>query len=73
MLIEFDIDRRIVSAERMNLCVATVIFSLGTALAYAASIKSFPNHEALSQEMVDYINFEAKTTWKVECLHYVSV
>ncbi|KAK2181487.1 hypothetical protein NP493_396g02012 [Ridgeia piscesae] len=48
----------------MNLCVATVIFSLGTALAYAASIKSFPNHEALSQEMVDYINFEAKTTWK---------
>lgn len=58
----------IVSAESMNLYIAIVVVSLGSALANAASVKSFPDYEALSQEMVDYINFEAKTTWKVSVL-----
>ena len=49
----------------MTLYIAIVVISLGAAFANAASVKSFPDHEALSQEMVDYINFEAKTTWKV--------
>ena len=55
----------------MNVYNAIVIFCLGSALANAASIESFPDHEALSQEMVDYINLEAKTTWKVKsnCEH----
>ncbi|KAI0229188.1 Cathepsin B [Lamellibrachia satsuma] len=51
-------------AESMNLYITIVVVSLGSALANAASVKSFPDYEALSQEMVDYINFEAKTTWK---------
>lgn len=48
----------------MELFITAVILSLGSTLTHTASIKSFPNHEPLSQEMVDYINFEAKTTWK---------
>ena len=27
--------------------------------------KNFPSFEPLSDEMIDYINFKAKTTWKV--------
>ena len=50
----------------MNVYIAIVIFCLGSALANAASIESFPDHEALSQEMVDYINLKAKTTWEVK-------
>ena len=56
----------IVSAKSMNVYIAIVIFCLGSALVNAASIESFPDHEALSQEMVDYINLKAKTTWKVK-------
>ncbi|KAI0226103.1 Cathepsin B [Lamellibrachia satsuma] len=48
----------------MNVYIAIIIFCLGSALANVASIKSLPDHEALSQEMVDYINLKAKTTWE---------
>ena len=47
------------SVKKMQKTLALILF-----IGAASALKYFPNHQPLSDEIIDYVNNQIKTTWK---------